>query len=475
MNRLPGVGAATRTTTSSIFRRWRNVIQSVALVLVLAHAAFGFSKTLQRAAAPCSVADPSAHDASDVQGVTHYMAVMRQLFAENKFAELDCIADAARASKARFASGGWKVYVLYISIVVPQGHATEKDWTAHLKALNRWISVRPESITARVTLADAYISYAWDARGEGFADTVTGNGWKLFDQRIQKAKDILEEASRLKTKCPHWYNVMQSVALAQGWDRARATALLDQAVAFEPGYQYYYRSHAHYLKPQWHGEDGDSEKFTEEAADRVGGAQGDILYYQMAANLVGCHCTDESQLKRLSWPRIQKGVAELEKQNGVSMICLNILGYMATRLEDPVVAHNMFWRMGDNWDRGLWRTKEFYDANVQWANEAARLQEGPEKAILRRAHEQFQGVIRRCVQESGDMVKFDLVINLTKFGIVESTSSVPQTRAGLCLVTLKGEKLSPFPPFDPYAFTMEIDPALVINTPTNTPYWVGVH
>ncbi|HTE87421.1 MAG TPA: hypothetical protein VK639_00545, partial [Terriglobales bacterium] len=126
MNRLPGVGAATRTTTSSIFRRWRNVIQSVALVLVLAHAAFGFSKTLQRAAAPCSVADPSAHDASDVQGVTHYMAVMRQLFAENKFAELDCIADAARASKARFASGGWKVYVLYISIVVPPGHATEK-------------------------------------------------------------------------------------------------------------------------------------------------------------------------------------------------------------------------------------------------------------------------------------------------------------------------------------------------------------
>jgi len=72
-------------------------------------------------------------------------------------------------------------------------------------------------------------------------------------------------------------------------------------------------------------------------------------------------------------------------------------------------------------------------------------------------------------------VKFDLIINLTKFGKVESTSSVPQTRAGLCLVTLKGEKLSPLPPFDPYAFTMEIDPAQFINTPTNTPYWVGVH
>ena len=109
------------------------------------------------------------------------------------------------------------------------------------------MSTKPSSVTARIALAGAYANYAWEARGSDYADTVTKNGWKLFAQPIDKAKEILEEASTLKAKCPHWYVVMQRVALAESWDLARATALLDQAVAFEPDYYYYYRAHAGYL------------------------------------------------------------------------------------------------------------------------------------------------------------------------------------------------------------------------------------
>ena len=112
---------------------------------------------------------------------------------------------------------------------------------------------------------------------------MTESGWKLFGQRIGKARQVLEQASRLKAQRPEWYAVMQTVALAEDWDLTRATALLDQAVLFEPDY-YYYGHHANYLKPQWNGADGDAETFAEQASDRVGGVKGTSFTFKSQLN-----------------------------------------------------------------------------------------------------------------------------------------------------------------------------------------------
>jgi hypothetical protein len=127
----------------------------------------------------------------------------------------------------------------------------------------------------------------------------------------------------LPSKCPEWYYAMQSVALGQGWDRTKVEELVERAIASEPGYYYYYGAHAYSLMPQWNGEDGDAAKFAEQSADRVGGDAGDILYFQIGAKIV-CAC-NEPEFGRLSWPRLQKGYALLEKQYGVALANLNRL------------------------------------------------------------------------------------------------------------------------------------------------------
>jgi hypothetical protein len=71
-------------------------------------------------------------------------------------------------------------------------------------------NARPQSVTARVALARAYLNYAYDARGEGNAGTVSDSGWKLFAERTAEGKRILDEASALPTKCPEWYIAMLS-------------------------------------------------------------------------------------------------------------------------------------------------------------------------------------------------------------------------------------------------------------------------
>ena len=57
----------------------------------------------------------------------------------------------------------------------------------HLARLEKWRAQYPQSITVYTTLAATYVNYAWQARGNGYANTVTDEGWQLFRDRIHQA------------------------------------------------------------------------------------------------------------------------------------------------------------------------------------------------------------------------------------------------------------------------------------------------
>jgi hypothetical protein len=297
---------------------------------------------------------------SDSQPARAFRVTVRHLFDEEKFDDLEAIATKARSQKERFRGGAWKLNVFYTTIQGP-GSLTSTDavWTAHMERLQRWISAKPESITPRVTLAQAYLRFAWKARGNGYGDTVTPDGWKLFRERIQQARDTLEKAEAVSTKDPQWYREMQTVALAQGWDRGQADDLLQKASDVEPGYFYFYNAHANYLLPKWYGKPGDAEKFAETIADRLGGPEGDFVYFTVA--LVDNCCKAKEQMPNLSWDRVKQGFAALEQLYGSTNHELNAIAFMATRQKDSEFAGQIFARIGDNWDEVVWRTKAKFD------------------------------------------------------------------------------------------------------------------
>ena len=133
------------------------------------------------------------------------------------------------------AGGGWRLRVFYsaIDIKEPTDEATEE----HIAHLEHWIAQRPNSITARVAMAEALHRWAWLARGTGYASTVTPAMAKLFFARIERGQAVLEEAAKLGTMCPQWYSEMMTVGLAEGWEHEKMRrTCLDRATKFEPGY-----------------------------------------------------------------------------------------------------------------------------------------------------------------------------------------------------------------------------------------------
>lgn len=379
---------------------------------------------------PCNAADADAAGLSrdlstDVRALREYTETISRMLKDEKFDQLDCLADRARSSKERLPGGMWKIHELYKGLYEPvqyPQHATEQDWQVLLQRLQRWVATRPGSVTAPVALAWAYIGYASYARGSGYADTVSESGWKLYEERTRKAEKILQEASALPTRCPEWYVVMQNVAQNQGWGIPRMRALFDEAIKSEPGYYYYARALAYDLLPRWYGAPGDAEEFIREVADRIGGDLGDIFYFEVgSAHDVICGCDEDP---RLPWERIKRGYEASEKQYGVSMLNLNRIAYLAVNYadRDPVFAEKALARIGDQWDEQTWGKKEDFEAAKKWAaqwapvvaktravEEAAKANVAtPEGARYKAAFEKaYRELLQECVRTDGNGTSAD--------------------------------------------------------------------
>jgi hypothetical protein len=315
-------------------------------------------------------ADLSADDSTDVHAAEELGDSIHELVYAQDYDRLEQIADSVRSRKAKFSGGLWKIHAFYSGTSSPHGHATEEDWAELQKILDGWVSAKPESITARIALANFYTNYAWDARGNGTVDTITKSGWRLFASRAQKAREVLEAAAKLKAKCPEWYVAMQQVALCQNWDRTQAKTLLEQAAAFEPEYYYYFRMYANFISPKWNGDPGESEAFAKESADQVGGEKGDILYFRIASSFM-CNCEGDPQLKAMSFSRIRNGFTAAEKLYGVSLTNINLMASIATKVSEATIANALFQRIGDSWSREAWQTESYFQSCKAWAQNLA--------------------------------------------------------------------------------------------------------
>jgi Domain of unknown function (DUF4034) len=458
-------------------------------LLVLAWSGLGSAAEQHANSNPCNISETDAAGlngdlSGDIHAFHNFTDTTSRILKEEKFVELDCLADHARSGKERLPGGLWKIHLLYQGLRYPvlyPVHATQEDWTDLLQRLQRWVKARPESITARVALALVYLGYASDARGTGYAKTVSESGWKLFGERTAEAQRILKEASKLAGKCPEWYVAMQMVSVNQGWSVADARALFEEANKFEPEYYTYARDLAYYLLPKWSGKAGDTEKFLLEVADRIGGDKGDILYFQVAsANYVICGCDDNPDL---SWDRIKRGFEASEKHYGVSMENLNRIAYLASYFgeRDPVYADKILARIGNQWDAETWGSQETFEKMKQWVSvvapaaaqvgvieeTAAANEKTPEGVRYKAAFEKtYRELVQQCVRSDGGSVtqwqgKFKTLTNLGSKGTVEDIRIQSMGPVVTCL----GQKL--------YSFKQEN--ATPFSPPPQAPYWIELH
>jgi hypothetical protein len=186
-------------------------------------------------AAPFRLPPPPASEPLEAAFATH----MKALLLQENFAELERIANKARNGRIRHSGGVWQILDFYEAVADPAGTPVAVgDWNDTILLIKKWIAAYPESVTARLALANSYYDQGWDARGSGYANTVGDDAWKLFYQNMELSKSTPFDAATLKEKDPFWYHEMQRIGRSEGWEKAQVREVFDKATAFEPTYDH---------------------------------------------------------------------------------------------------------------------------------------------------------------------------------------------------------------------------------------------
>jgi hypothetical protein len=116
-----------------------------------------------------------------------------------------------------------------------------------------WLAAEPKNPDAHLIRGSMFVKWAWEARGSGYAETVSKGGWRSFHDRLQQAMQILKSAAELGPDDPTPWAELLPVAFGLGAPRPLARQWFDNAVLRCPDHYGAHQSMLQFLCEKWHG------------------------------------------------------------------------------------------------------------------------------------------------------------------------------------------------------------------------------
>jgi len=177
--------------------------------------------------------------------------------------------------------------------------------------LAKWRLHSPSSVGLAMAEATYWQMYAWDARGRGYARTVSEEGWQLFKERNIKARDALERVPRDQIKCGAWYALRIRVGRHTGEPTSKVWTVFEEGTKRFPRYHSIYFSAAEMLLPKWGGSFEEFERFARRSAEQTAAYEGEGMYARLFWIFDDA---DELDPKKVNWKRVLKGYADLNSR-----------------------------------------------------------------------------------------------------------------------------------------------------------------
>ncbi len=280
-----------------------------------------------------------------------YGSSIRKAFEKGEFDLLEREADRLRRTQEKFGEGSFKLEHFYEALTEVIDR-TESRYQVDFARCQKWVTEYPDSLTPKLVLTDFYTDYAWDARGSGWSNTVTEEGWRLMKERLVKASQALASVTEVRKNDPQWFVLALRIGLGLNFDAAMMDKIVDAAIAAYPGYWPIDSARAHSLMPRWFGEDGDWERYAESVMDRPSGV-GDEAYARIVMRLAGFHF-DVFRETKASWPNTRKGLELMMERYPDSLEIQSFAAKLAALGCDFEFAKERFEDIGKHYHNSVW-------------------------------------------------------------------------------------------------------------------------
>jgi len=299
------------------------------------------------------------------QEIKIFRAEIRGAFDEKRFAWVEETAAELRGDDpALFPDGSWKFFHFY-GALDDRFHTGEDGFLTDLETHQVWEKEVPDSIARRIALAELMVSYAWQARGSGYAHTVTPEGWKLMKERLDAAGKILKESREKGEVDVCWFSTALTLGIGQQWDKGLFDKLVAEALKAEPTYWHIQTERAYSLLPRWYGEEGDWQTYALEVADASEGL-GDEAYARIVMRQSDFYA-DVVRDGRAKWPHTKKGMETLLKKYPESITLQNFAAMLGAYGRDREFSQFWFEKLGDTYIMDIWTKPERFVHFRGWA------------------------------------------------------------------------------------------------------------
>jgi hypothetical protein len=311
-------------------------------------------------AAPIDLTDPDFLHAVPDSPVLLFAAQITEWREQADIAKLEEVAERLRNTKAKFRSGRSQLELFYDIVGHGGLFALDPPWAARLEFLETWMAERLESTTPRLCAANLLIEYAWQARGEGLANTVAERDRQLFQERLTLAHEHAQAAAELADDQPAVYLKLIHCRYGLNMNVAEARRSAMRALEFDPAYIEVVEMMGMALLPRWYGRPGDLHEFGTEAVNATRSSEGSGLY-AVLANVVRQYESPEFTYHELKWNQIEQGYKDLIARHPEALGRRAELIMQACLAGDRDAAEAAFATYGGTYEESGFDGEHYYD------------------------------------------------------------------------------------------------------------------
>ncbi|HVS71591.1 MAG TPA: hypothetical protein VHQ47_10085 [Phycisphaerae bacterium] len=129
----------------------------------------------------------------------------------------------------------------------------------------------PNNAQVLAYAATFYTRWAWEARGNGVASTVTDGGWQRFNQRLDQAEKYVKQSVAADPAAADGPTAMLTIAVGKEYPREEMEEWFTRAMNANPNNFTACEAKLNYLLPQWYGSAEECLAFGRECAEHGSG------------------------------------------------------------------------------------------------------------------------------------------------------------------------------------------------------------
>jgi hypothetical protein len=282
------------------------------------------------------------------------------LYNSGNFALLERALAELEASDKRFVWGSPQEAVWYAfgRIMYPGVQPVE------LERVAQWRKAVPNSIFVPFAEARYAYTFAWNARGMGYASSVSDESWELFAIRLQQAEQMLLKAPTLLKDTTLWHHLLLGISLDSNRVQSKPAEVFDHAVKRFPRYFPFYETMAERLLPKWGGSWEKVDAFVYGSSRLLEATEGKSMYARLYISLLRCCATPDQT--RMNWTLMKESFDDLIVRYP-DPIYKNLYASYACALKDKPAFSNAMARIPPGEMRPeSWLDGNSYDSCLRW-------------------------------------------------------------------------------------------------------------